>query len=270
MNTRCTPPMGTHNVQNLIAAATLAFALNPGAAAQEKSLDRHEQLTYDGVVYEYKSIPKWDSDGKLMYYIGQMSGRRRAGELEFFQKTDQSAGCDMDFPAISLIDVPHKKIAHKKTYVLFCGTYDGRQNSLRFYSPDLGIVSSFNFGNHTPIISKDNNIVELTHFREIWPKSISPKVVYPTIYNVVSDGYSVEIIKKDSREISTQAKYKKLLVDVDSPTVRNWNIARNLITLSFIDDKESYCSLAKLVSNIDIFSEIEAEIDFPLIKCKEL
>jgi len=266
MSTRWSAPLGARTA---IAATTLALTVGSSVLAQEKEFDRNTRLTYDGVVYEYKAIPRWDNNGKFMYHTGQISGWHRVGELEFFQKTQQSPGCDMDFPAISLVDVPHQNSGHKKTFVLFCGSYAGRHNSLRFYSPNVGIVSSFDLGNFTPVIDKNDNSLELTYYREIWPKSISSKFSYPTIYDIFHDGYSVNLVKKNNADERTKLKYRRLLGKIDGTVPRDRIVAENLIIFSMIDDQYNYCNIAKTINNGKIIEEIEALIDFPMIKCKE-
>jgi|GEM_PF-2797514 len=246
------------------------FVCGASALAQKSDTGRNAQLTHDGVLYEYKSIPHFDNNGKLIYYTGQMSGKRNGTELEFFQKTQQSPGCDGNFPPISIIDVPHQKTAGTQTYVLFCGDYGGRNGTLRFYVPGQGITSTINVNNSIPAISKEKNGPEITIYREIWPDSIRAKISYPTIYKIFSERYVVNFVPIDkNNEIAIGEKYKSLLDQARPPETRDWVVARNLIILSLSGDDEAYCSLAKTVNNAELFSEIETLAGFLLIRCKE-
>jgi len=246
------------------------FVCEASALAQESDTGSNAQLTHDGIVYEYKSIPHLDSNGQPMYYTGEMSGKRNGKELEFSQKTQQSPGCDGDFPAISMIDIPHQKTVGTQTYVLFCGSYGGRNNTLRFYVPDQGVTSTINVNNFMPAISKEENGTEITIHREIWLNAISAKVSYPVIYKIFSEQYVIKLVPIDkNNEIAIREKYKLLLDKARYPETRDWVVARNLIILSLSGDEEAYCSLARMVNNAELFSEIETETGFSLIKCKE-
>jgi len=246
------------------------FACGASALAQESDSASNAQLTHDGIVYEYKSIPHLGSNGQVMYYTGQLSGKRNGTELEFFQKTQQSPGCDGNFPAISMIDVPHQKTVGTQTYVLFCGSYGGRHNTLRFYVPGQGVTSTINVNNFIPAISKEKNGTEITIHREIWLNAISAKISYPIIYKIFSNRYVINLVPIDkNNEIAIKEKYQSLLDKTQCPETRDWVVARNLIILSLSGDEEAYCSLAKTVNSAELFSEIETETGFFLIKCKE-
>jgi len=246
------------------------FACEASALAQKSGTGRNAQLTHDGILYEYKSIPHIDNNGQVMYYTGQMSGKRNRTELEFFQKTQQSPGCDGDFPAISIIDVPHQRTVGTQTYVLFCGDYGGRNGTLRFYVPGQGITSTINVNSFIPVISKENDDLEITIYREIWPNAIGAKISYPIIYKIFSDQYVVNFVPIDkNNEIAIGEKYKSLLDKTRHPETQGWVVAKNLIILSLSGDEEAYCSLAEMVNHAELFSEIETEVGFSLIKCKE-
>jgi len=257
------------NSYRFITVTALIFLLSLPALAQEQESNRDVQLTYDGVVYEYKAIPNRDSNGRLMYYTGQMSGKGYQGEPVFFQKTRQSPGCDKNFPAISLIDVPYQTVSDKKIYVLFCGTYSGKQNTLRFYDPELGMVSSFNLGNYAPVITQDGGVLDLIIYREIWPQSLDIRIIYPTIYNLYTHEGFVKLIQKND-DIATRLKYEKILDAPYYSTTNNRVVAEKLIILSLAGNNQKYCSLVgRFANQIDLLGEIEASLGFPLIKCKE-
>jgi len=245
------------------------FVCGTSVLAQNADTSRNAQLTHDGIVYEYKSIPHLDSNGQPMYYTGEMSGKRNGKELEFFQKTQQSPGCDGNFPAISMIDIPHQKTAGTQTYVIFCGSYEGRNNTLRFYVPGQGVTSTINVNNFMPAISKEKNDTDITIYREIWPNSISAKISYPVIYKIFSDQYVIKLVQLDkNNEINIREKYQSLLDKTQYPETRDWVVARNLIILSLSGDEGAYCSLAKMVNNAELFSEIETEVGLPIVTAK--
>jgi len=266
-------------LHSLILATVFSFLLSFSLAAEPgKTFGREpHKLIYNNILYQFKFIPVLDKQGELMWYEGEMSGTRHDGSLVFSKRTDLQPNCDMNFPAISLIDIPLMDGSNPQTYILFCEASGGTSNfhRLRFYRYDKGFVGTFE-ANSTPQIEQSGKIPELIAYKIFYRKR-GGRLSWPVFYDITAKkSGEVDLFEKDIA--SNKSKYQKILkapyynLTAKKEGIGDNLIANKLIILAIIGEAPSYCRLAKEIQDKDFLDEVEiiiSSMPLPIIQCKE-
>ena len=250
--------LGDNMFMNVILVLILLFQSSLALASDHRKDARYVE---DGIVYEFKNVPNYDSKGELMYYTGEISISTVEGETILMSRTNHSPGCASDFPAINTLNVPvlpkfPSEKGKKRTFIAFCGSNSGRHSTLRLYDPHFGFVEAIDFFNGpVRIRESESALYFVVNYREFVDLSHQVGYLalmhfyYPVVYELTTSVWSalnvsVSISNSErSKEIywelleDSKDFYSEDLSDLD----RLANSARILAISILSGDKENYC-----------------------------
>ncbi|MCL6691708.1 hypothetical protein M8R19_23715 [Pseudomonas sp. R3.Fl] len=179
------------NVQML--AMAIGFTLSVGSVAGEAEF----RLSDAGLTYEFKRVPVYDADKRLMYNAGEITVVDSTGTVLALGRNGQSPGCSK-FPAISKMSVPLiKAVAREghdsKEFVVFCGSNDGPHNVVRFYNPAFGFVGALDFNDGPVSFIDKGGVLQAIVQKKQYSKLLNSVVTYPVVSEVTSDGLVVDV-----------------------------------------------------------------------------
>tara|TARA_R110001599_G_scaffold16053_3_gene65980 strand:+ start:522 stop:1256 length:735 start_codon:yes stop_codon:yes gene_type:complete len=224
----------------------------------ESNFSPSNRLVDNGVIYEFFTIPVYDDNKEFMYNTGKISVSRTNGETISMAKYNQSPGCGSDFPAIQIQEVPlAANVASpkqkKQKFIVFCGSNDGRHKTLRFYNPHFGFVSAVDFFDGPIDVRESESKINLIINHKDYFHSINKIVSYPLVYELRSNGLSIET----SLDYSENSKSIYASVLEGNHKNDESTMIRKLIASAFSEDKAEYCDrflnnpkrIAKLIKN---------------------
>ncbi len=193
-----------------------------------------------------------------MYYTGQISLLRKRSitskegitrpnkewdwdEPKFLLRTKQTPGCKGDFPVISPIEVPFSvDESRTKKLIVFCGSDNGRHNTLRFYDRLGPVFSPIDFYDGPVDVKEDESGIYFTITHKEYFKSIESTIHYPFVYRLILPRYwqnPLNVVETSkSREL-----YRNLLETENKSSDDMTYFLRSLIFLTLSRDKENYC-----------------------------
>ncbi len=220
--------------------------------------ETHTLLVKDGLLYEYERLPFHDDSGTLMYYGGKISVSNSKGDVLLVDRYAQSPGCAPDLPPISVIHVPSSAYPlaakkHKRPFIVFCGSHEGKHKTLRFYDPHVGFISAIDFFTG-PVYVREYSLdggdagskVMFVVTPDEYFTSINRKVYYPIVYELNATGLGLEW----SLDTSTAAAeiYREWLTRYRETDNDDASLIRGLIVQALLGDTLRYCELLQGVS----------------------